>query len=323
MRRRALLRYTPKVGDIALATVGKISFIPADNWTSSLNSSTIGVYVGSGMIVSKTSTSGNYNTAESNTKALNTNGTTGWLLPEPSEMRVIREEKDVVAASLLLISGINFTAINCWCAGHVTDGTATSFNMNNGNTSSANRISTSYFYMPILLMQESNTVQRNWIDTGVATWFNAARTRVSMHTSITSVPDVSNGYDLSVGTQMFDACTLLTSVDNLDTSNITLMNAMFRDCTALVSIRNIDASKVTNINNVAQRCTLLQDCYIAGIGTNVTFNNSAALTRDSIVYMFQNLQAVSGQTFTLHATAKARLSAQDIAIAEGKGWTVK
>ena len=322
MRRRVLLRYTPKVGDIALATVGKISFISADNWTSSLSSATIGVYAGNGIIIYKMIASTNYGAAMANINSLAVNGVDNWLLPEPSEMAIIREHREALSYSLNLVSGNSISAINHWCAGYTTDGVATAFNMNNGNTSSANRISTSYFYMPILLMQKSNTVQRNWIDAGVATWFNAARTRVSMHTSITSVPGTSNSGDLTVGTQMFSDCSLLTSVDNIDTSNTTLMNAMFRNCSSLVSIRNLDAISATNLNNLAQQCTLLADCYIVNIGVNISFNNSPNLTRDSILFMFENLKPGTSGTFTLHTTAKARLSAADLLIATGKGWTV-
>jgi len=62
---------------------------------------------------------------------------------------------------------------------------------------------------------------------------------------------------------------------------------------------------------------------------NISLPNSSTLTRDSLLVLINGLYDFIGagsstrRTLTLHATAKARLTEDDIAIAEAKGWTIE
>ena len=62
------------------------------------------------------------------------------------------------------------------------------------------------------------------------------------------------------------------------------------------------------------------------IGEDISFKACSNLTCDSIMSVIGCLQDISGtgttKTLTLHATAKERITEEDIAIATQKGWTV-
>ena len=62
------------------------------------------------------------------------------------------------------------------------------------------------------------------------------------------------------------------------------------------------------------------------VGQNISFDGSPLLSYESLMSIINALKDYSGttttRTLTLHATAKARLSESDIAIATQKGWTI-
>jgi hypothetical protein len=62
------------------------------------------------------------------------------------------------------------------------------------------------------------------------------------------------------------------------------------------------------------------------IGTSCHFSHSASLTNESLINIINALKDYSGTTntytLTLHATAKAKLSQSEIAVATQKGWTI-
>ena len=73
---------------------------------------------------------------------------------------------------------------------------------------------------------------------------------------LTSIPqlDTSKVTDMSY---MFDSCSKLTSIPQLDTSKVTNMNSMFAGCSSLTTIPQLDTSKVTNMNSMFSTCTSL------------------------------------------------------------------
>ena len=159
------------------------------------------------------------------------------------------------------------------------------------------------------------------------------------------------------GEYMFYYCNKITSIDssNWDTSKITSMRYMFSGCTNLTSIdvSGFDTSKVTNMNSVLYGCQTLKslDCsawdvtkvtgsYNLGsafnyctvlvdfkapknINANMDVTYSKNLSHDSLMSIINNLMTTtSTKKLTLGATNKAKLTAEEIAIATGKGWTV-
>ena len=61
-----------------------------------------------------------------------------------------------------------------------------------------------------------------------------------------------------------------------------------------------------------------------GKGPAISFSlsSSNALDHNSLLFLMYWLPTVTSATLTLHATAKARLDASEIAIATAKGWTI-
>lgn len=135
---------------------------------------------------------------------------------------------------------------------------------------------------------------------------------------------------------MFNSINNLTSLDvsSFDTSNVTNMSGMFGNCNKLISLdlTNWNISNVTDMNNMFDWCGNLTLLNINNIGINKTCNKlstdtSSKLSKESILYIFNNAfdRATAGySTFTikLHATTKALLSDEEIAIATNKGFTI-
>lgn len=97
---------------------------------------------------------------------------------------------------------------------------------------------------------------------------------------------------------------------------------------ATLNAEGSDWSGSSNFTNTFYNIsTTLKDITgtITGISQSLSLSSSSALTRDSLLVLINGLKDLTGQTgktLTLHATAKARLTADDIAIATAKNWTV-
>lgn len=113
-------------------------------------------------------------------------------------------------------------------------------------------------------------------------------------------------------------CTSLTTVPMLDASKIINVYNMFNNCSSLVTLgglKNLGMSYPTNwIENVSEATLNLSD--------------SPLLTHDSLMNVINNLydiksKGVKTQTLQLGNTNKAKLTAEEIAIATNKGWNVK
>lgn len=104
------------------------------------------------------------------------------------------------------------------------------------------------------------------------------------------------------------------------------MDYCFQGCTGLVTIRQLDVQATTGFTSTFASCSALANITITGtIGKNISFVNSSKLTHDSLMSIINALEEkTDGSTpsLTLHATAKARLSTDEIAIATQKGWSV-
>lgn len=118
---------------------------------------------------------------------------------------------------------------------------------------------------------------------------------------------------------MFYNCKKLKSLDlsNFKTSNVTDMDYMFVNCTSLTSIIGTHTLEEVQAGTVKA---------MRGLKVRISFSDSPNLERASILALFYGLADLTGQTaqtVTLHATAKARLTAEDIKIATDKNWNVQ
>jgi surface protein len=75
--------------------------------------------------------------------------------------------------------------------------------------------------------------------------------------SLTSIPDLDTSNVINMN-GMFSNCQSLTSIPTLDTSNVTDMERMFYYCTSLICLSNIDTTSITiDQNYVFDGCTNL------------------------------------------------------------------
>ena len=138
---------------------------------------------------------------------------------------------------------------------------------------------------------------------------------------------------------MFCSCAKLTGELDLsgwNISRVNSMNYMFSTCTGLTSL-DLSTWNLGNVNNsidgIFSNCKSLTNLQLNDLGhnqycTNLNLSACSALTKDSILYLFNNAfdRATAGYTkaFTikLNATTKALLTEDEIAIATNKGFTV-
>lgn len=97
--------------------------------------------------------------------------------------------------------------------------------------------------------------------------------------------DTANGKNFS---NMFYACSSLTTIPQLDTSNGTNFGAMFNGCSALTSILQLSTSNGTNFNGMFSTCTAL---------TTISLLNMSSMSGASCINMFYNCTALENVTF--------------------------
>lgn len=131
---------------------------------------------------------------------------------------------------------------------------------------------------------------------------------------------------------MFRNCTSLTSI-TMDSfiagyeGSMSSYDYMFAGCSNLVTIDAIDLTRWSNVSNMFSGCTKLENLTITNIKdaslTNWGLSQCTALTVASIVSIFNALPVASAsRTITIGTTNKNKLSAEQLAIATNKGWTV-
>ena len=157
-------------------------------------------------------------------------------------------------------------------------------------------------------------------------------------TNLTTL-DLSN-FDTSNVTglgYMFGNCTKLTTLDlsNFDTLNVTGLTYMFNSCSGLTTLNlsSFNLLNVLHMDRMFWNCTSLTNLQLNDLGhkqscTSLDLSTCTALTKDSILFLFNNAfdRATAGYTtaftITLNAATKALLSDDELAIATNKGFTV-
>ena len=127
---------------------------------------------------------------------------------------------------------------------------------------------------------------------------------------------------------MFNSCPNLQTADLLtwDVSSATNMSGMFNSCKKLESLdlSTWDVGNVINFGTFCSFCSALEEFKAPkNIKTSIRFDYSG-LNYESLMSVINNLAPVeTTQTLTLGSALLKKLSAEDIAIATQKGWTVK
>ena len=141
--------------------------------------------------------------------------------------------------------------------------------------------------------------------------------------------------------EMFGNCELLRTIPELNTVSVSSMPSMFINCSSIKDIPLLEASSVTNVWQIFDGCELLENLGgLKNLGqaysTTMTANDGwyslvlskcPLLTHDSLMNVINNLydiksKGVKPQTLQLGDTNKAKLTAEEIAIATNKGWNV-
>ena len=135
--------------------------------------------------------------------------------------------------------------------------------------------------------------------------------------------DTSKGTNFS---SMFSYCTVRT-IPEYDTSKGTSFSSMFSYAQYIHTIPKLDLSNGTSFSNMFSSCKALENLNIVGTinatGLNVQYSPLSHDSLMSIINALANKTGVSGTwKVTLGATNLAKLTADEIAIAEGKGWTL-
>ena len=135
---------------------------------------------------------------------------------------------------------------------------------------------------------------------------------------------------------MFKSCDVLTSIPEINTENVTKVNGMFEDCKLLQSIPLLDFGKVTDIGRFLGWSNIYSLTDLGGFaGLKIDWNDSNGLaicpnlTYQSVMNVLNNLydfkangDDTTTKTLKLHSNSYNLLSADDIAMANNKGWNI-
>ena len=89
----------------------------------------------------------------------------------------------------------------------------------------------------------------------------------------------------------------------IDTSGVTSMSGKFQDCYSLTAIPQLDTSKVTNMSSMFSSCYSLTHANLKNVKLAYQLNNSALLSKESILYLINNEAATSAITIKLASYA--------------------
>ena len=141
--------------------------------------------------------------------------------------------------------------------------------------------------------------------------------------ALTSVPEL-NTSQVTDMYGMFASCQALTSIPAMDTSQVTNMNSMFASCQALTSVPAMDSGQAWLIGHMFNNCSSLESVTLPGMGNafaeKQTLDMKATkLNADAANALMQSLGTPPpGGTLQLPATA----AGADTSIAASKNWTV-
>ena len=119
--------------------------------------------------------------------------------------------------------------------------------------------------------------------------------------SLTSAT-IGSAPKLEIAQGLFNNCTSLQSV-TLDLSGGLITNAsyLFGSCDKLrIVTGDIDLSSATNVAAAFSGCTSLEEVRIKGLKVDLDLSACANLSVESVKYLVDNLQQVTGKSITLH-----------------------
>ena len=156
-----------------------------------------------------------------------------------------------------------------------------------------------------------------------------------------TAPELIGAEKLTSASEMFYSSNRLKYVQDFDTSNVIYMNSMFQYSQNLITVPKLNASKVINVTNMFDTCSNLTNLGgLENLGQAYDITKSANyssykldlsgsnnLTHDSLMNVINNLYDIKSkgcnpQSLVLGSTNLAKLTAEEIAIATNKGFSV-
>ena len=114
--------------------------------------------------------------------------------------------------------------------------------------------------------------------------------------------------------------TSIEEFSGFDTSSVTRMSGTFANCVLLKKVI-MDVSSCSSLSPFSS-CYVLETALLKGLKTSLTMTNSA-VSKESVLYIFEHAQDVSvALTIRLHSDVFNQLTADEIAIATQKGFSV-
>lgn len=106
--------------------------------------------------------------------------------------------------------------------------------------------------------------------------------------------------------------------------NSVLFNGWFNSCFRLQKINCVINAARSTGNNMMIDCVSLRDVKIKNLGLAINLSSCYSLSRDSLIYLINNLQTITSgsQTLTLGALNICKLTTEELAIATTKGWVI-
>lgn len=139
--------------------------------------------------------------------------------------------------------------------------------------------------------------------------------------NLTTIPQLntSNVEDMSL---MFQNCTKLTTIPLLDTSKVSTMRYMFNNCRNLTEIPALNVSNVANFDSAFTNCSSLTAIHMTGMKKSFNISYSTQFTTEALHEIIDNLANASSQKLTMGSTNLAKVSSEYRSKASNKGWTL-
>ena len=125
--------------------------------------------------------------------------------------------------------------------------------------------------------------------------------------SLVSIPQLDTQNVTEMG-NMFTYCRSLVSIPQLNTQNVTNIGSMFNGCYSLVAIPQLDTRNIVSMSSTFQNCYSLVVANLKNAKLAYQLNNSALLSKESLLYIINNEAATSAITIKLASYAYTRLS---------------
>lgn len=154
------------------------------------------------------------------------------------------------------------------------------------------------------------------------------------YNGLVKIKSGEDGYNIDNKTQyfpslasMFYNCKSLTSIPQIDSSEVGNMSEFIHGCISLKSLPLLDASslqRATYIFGFEQLNNLTDFGGFKNLSVDCkdTFYYCPNLTVESLMNVINNLATVSGKTLQLGSHHLNKLTAEQIAVATSKGWTL-